>query len=303
MLSLMKKNIFTLLRQGNFTQFNAVVNKNFASILSIERLKEKRRNKLEEKNTNLNINNIKKEDKENKITSKSVKEIPIKNRIFENPQKALEILKTLPQKFPNQTIDMVVGLNIDPKRGDQVVRGIYSMPGGSNKIPKVCVFTSSALADLAKAAGADIIADAQTYKDISEGVINFDKTVCTLDTLPSLKNLGRTLGPLGLMPSTKVGTACTADNLQKIIKDLKMGSREFKTDIWGQVQIPVGKFDFSSEKILENIDSFMKAVVDKKPEAVKGRYLLYAMLYTYKFSFRMDIKNMDPKSSTYFMNK
>ena len=227
-------------------------------------------------------------------------EVSMRKRVFGNPQAALVEIKKVTQRFPNQTLDIVVGLNIDPKKGDQVVRGIYRMPGGSNKIPKVMVFTSPGCYEIAKNAGADFIADQQTYKNIAEGNIDFEKTVCTLDTLPSLKNLGRILGPKGLMPSVKVGTACTIDNLDKIIRDLKMGSREFKTDVWGQIQVPVGRLDFPEEKILANIDSFMKVVLEKKPEVIKGRYFLYATLYTYRNSFRLDMRGMDPKSSSYF---
>lgn len=299
--------------------------KNFASILSIERMKEKRKKQSEEKKMQNNLNsNLQSGNKapsptfaeklDNLTDSvntsvntpinqvKTETEIPLRKRIFENPQQALIEIKKIQQKFPNQTLDMVLGLNIDPKKGDQVVRGIYRMPGGSNKIPKVMVFTSPACHEIAKNAGADFIADQQTYKNIQEGIIDFEKTICTLDTLPALKNLGRILGPKGLMPSVKVGTACTVDNLEKIIKDLKMGSREFKTDVWGQIQVPVGRLDFTDDKILKNIDSFMKVVLEKKPDAIKGRYFLYATLYTYRHSFRLDMRSMDPKSSTYFFD-
>jgi large subunit ribosomal protein L1 len=296
--------------------------RSFASILSIERMKEKRKKKDEENKMTQNLKSQSQEKSSPKTASFAEKldnltnistnlstnasitapapEIPLRKRIFANPQQAIIEIKKIKQKFPNQTLDMVVGLNIDPKRGDQVVRGIYRMPGGSNKIPKVMVFTSPACHEIAKNAGADFIADQQTYKNISEGIIDFEKTVCTLDTLPALKNLGRILGPKGLMPSVKVGTACTVDNLDKIIRDLKMGSREFKTDVWGQIQVPVGRLDFTEDKILQNIDSFMKSVLEKKPEVIKGRYFLYATLYTYRHSFRLDMRSMDPKSSTYF---
>ncbi len=301
MLSMIRKNILTILRPCN-AAFYVQNTKNFASILSVERMKEKNKKRIEESKAKLNLSSQKIEETI-KQSSQFNADLPIKKRMFLNPQAALEELKKIPQKFPNQTLDMVIGLNIDPKRGDQVVRGIYKMPGGSNKIPKLMVFTSPNFVDIAKAAGADMIADATTYKNISEGIIDFEKTVCTLDTLPSLKNLGKILGPKGLMPSTKVGTACTADNLERIIKELKMGSREFKTDMWGQIQVPLGKIDFAQDKILENIDSFMKTVSEKKPESVKARYFIYAILYTYKYSFRIDMRSMDPKSSSYFMIK
>ncbi len=288
-------------RSSNFTKlgkeitFNNFTGKNFASYLSIERMKEKRKKKQEEKE---NPNIIKE-----KVSSTGPKTEKIFNprRIYcSNPQEALKEIKKNPKMFPNQSLNIVIGLNVDPKRGDQNVRGIFKMPGGSNKIPKVMVFTSAANIEVARAAGADMIADSNTFKNIQEGIIDFEKTVCTMDTLPTLKNYGRILGPKGLMPSVKIGTACTAENLERIIKDLKMGSREFKVDQTGHIHLPIGRYDFSEDKILANIDSLMRGVMSKQPESIKGRFLLYAVLSFYKHSYRIDLRSLDPNSVTYF---
>lgn len=271
--------------------------KYFSSVFSKERMKlkkEEKRKVLEEEKLKLKVESVK---------AKEEKSVEVQTKLWSNPSLALQELKKFPQKFPNQMINMVIGLNIDPKKGNQVVRGIYKMPGGSNKIPKIMVFTSPPLHEIAKNAGADFIADEKTYKNIQEGIIDFDKTVCTLDTLPSLKNLGRILGPKNLMPSTKVGTACTADNLEKIIKELKLGSKEFKTDIYGQVNVPIGRYDYPDEKILSNIDSIMKTLQEKKPESIKGRYFLAAYINSYKHCLRIDLRALDPKSGSYFMLK
>jgi large subunit ribosomal protein L1 len=272
--------------------------KSFASLYSRMRMKEKVLSKTDK----ISLNNINTQDSKNQINTKDDTIQKLKAKVYGSVVEALKDLKNSPQMKENQLIYLVVSLNIDPSKGDQVVRGIFKMPGGSNKIPKLMVFTSPAMQETALKAGADFIADAQTYKDIQEGKIEFDKCICTLDTMPSLKTVGRILGPKGLMPSVKVGTACTSDNLEKIIKEIKMGSREFKTDVWGQIQTPLGKYDFPEKNILMNIDSFMNSLQEKKPESVKNRYFLYAYLYTYKQSFKIDMKSLDPKSSHYFMN-
>lgn len=292
--------LLKLIRTQNFlNKFAYNMNiKSFASNFSRMRMKEKVLNKMDKQSTlndtsslNSNISIRKDENKEK-----------AKSKVYGSVIEALKDLKKSPQMKENQLIYLVVSLNIDPSKGDQVVRGIFRMPGGSNKIPKLMVFTSPGMQETAIKAGADFIAESQTYKDIQEGKIEFDKCVCTLDTMPSLKNLGRILGPKGLMPSVKVGTACTSDNLEKIIKEIKTGSREFKTDVWGQIQTPLGKYDFTEKNILMNIDSFMNTLQEKKPDSVKNRYFLYAYLYTYKQSFKIDMKSLDPKSSHYFMN-
>jgi large subunit ribosomal protein L1 len=290
-------------RNSNFLQknndiiFNQFTFKNFASYLSIERMKEKRKNENDRSKKDEN------KEKTSANNEKTKKIFNPRRQYCSSPQEALKEIQKIPKMFPNQTLNIVIGLNVDPKRGDQNVRGIFKMPGGSNKIPKVMVFTSQANIEMAKAAGADMIADSNTYKNIQEGIIDFEKTVCTMDTLPTLKNYGRILGPLGLMPSTKIGTACTADNLEKIIKDLKMGSREFKVDQTGHIHLPIGRYDFPEDKILKNIDSLMRVVMSKQPESIKGRYLLYAVLNAYKHSYKIDLRSLDPNSATYFYDK
>ena len=226
-----------------------------------------------------------------------------KRLIYPSPVEALKELKSTLTKNDAETVNMVVALNVDVKRGDQNVRGIFSMPGGSNKIPKVIVFTSPQFQDMAKQAGADIIGNEDTVKEIQEGKIEFEKCICTLEMLPLLKPLGKILGPKGLMPSTKVGTATTSDKLQNIIKDIKTGSREFKVDIYGQVCSPIGRKNFDDKNIYKNIDAFMKILLEKKPDNIKGRYFLYAFINTRGKSYRVDLRSLDPKSSAYFYTK
>jgi len=224
------------------------------------------------------------------------------NKSWPSPIYALEDMKKQPIRAEHETIQLTVGLNVDYRKGDQNVRGIFKMPGGSTKTPKVIAFVPEDLAEKARAAGADFIGDHETIKDIQNGQINFEKCVCTIEMLPMLKNVGRILGPLGLMPNAKIGTACEHDKIENIIKDLKLGSKEFKVDARGQIIVPVGKRDFPLENVLQNIHSFMLVLIEKKPETIKGRYFLYAYLNSRRLSYKIDMKSLDPKINAYFMN-
>jgi large subunit ribosomal protein L1 len=226
-----------------------------------------------------------------------------KNFVYPSPIEALKDIMEVPVTSESECVSLVIALNVDSKKGEQNIRGIFKMPGGSHKIPKIAVFTSPQFQEIAKQAGADIIGNEDTVRDITDNKIDFEKCICTMEMLPILKNVGRILGPLGLMPSVKLGTATTTEKLVDIIKDLKTGSREFKLDAYGQINVPLGKRSFPEENILKNLDSFMKVLNDKKPENIKGRFFLYAYLVGKKKSYKIDMKSLDPKLNSYFMNK
>lgn len=228
--------------------------------------------------------------------------ISAKNKEWPSPLVALEDMRSQPKRADIEIIQLNVGLNVDVRKGDQNVRGIFKMPGGAIRQTKVIAFVPPELAEKATNAGADLLGNIETIKEIQNGQINFDKCVCTIDMLPMLKNVGRILGPQGLMPNAKVGTACTHEKLENIIKDLKQGSKEFRVDQRGQIVVPVGKRDFTDEMILKNIDSFMKVLIEKKPDTIKGRYFLYSFISSRRLSYKIDMKTLDPKTNTYFMN-
>jgi len=211
--------------------------------------------------------------------------------------------ETTDKKSNSQTIVMFVALGVEPNKADHLVRGICKFPGGSIKIPKVCVFTSGHLIDVAKEAGADFIGDEAIMEEIKLGKFKFDKLICSLDMLPTLKQFGKVLGPKGLMPNVKVGTASKAENLEGVIKDLKTGSKEFKVDKSGQVAIPVGKESFTNENIYKNIDAFLQVLIEKRPENVKSNYIRRVFLRTDNGKpVNVDIKSLDMKSPSYFLN-
>lgn len=307
---LVKKSIQTFLPRLNRMSFNLNLNfvkftsrpkaSAFARLMIKEKALKKEDLKKEEELTK--SQNLAKKTSEETSSKEGDREKGVGSNVLYTPSEVITKIKSMAH-LKDFTINLVLGLNVDIKRGDQNVRGIWKMPGGSTKIPKLVVFTSPQYHEVAKLAGADMIGDEETIKDIQAGKIEFDKCVSTIDMLPMLKAVGRILGPKGLMPNAKIGTATTVDKLDSIIRDIKTGSREFRLDIYGQVMVPVGRISFSEKNTLLNIDAFMNAISNKKPEGIKGRYFLYAYMSTKNYSYRIDMKMLDPKSSSYFMTK
>jgi len=245
---------------------------------------------------------LKEIEKNNTIESKKNP----KNFFYNSPIEAVKTIKSKQSpanRKKKETINMLVNLNLGTNKSEQLIRGICKLPGGSIKIPRICVFTSGHLIDVAKEAGADLIGDQTVLDDIKLGKFKFDKLVCSLDMLPTLKQLGRILGPKGLMPNQKVGTAAKGEDLEGVIKDLKSGSKEFKIDKFGQIQIPIGRENYPDENIYKNIDSFLESVYEKKPESVKLNYIKSAFLKTSSgLPLKLDVKSLDRKSGSYFIN-
>ena len=295
---LLKNYKFLIAKKENFISLSV---KNVTSYFSKMNLKEKHsadfKTLLKQKKemTQNKEKNIEQINSNNQIVSQ-------KSKIWSSPIEALQDMKKQQIRSENEIIQLNIGLNVDMRRGDQNVRGIFKMPGGSTKTPKVIAFVQPEFVDIAKNAGADLIGDMETIKEIQNGQIDFEKCVATIEMLPMLKTVGRILGPMGLMPNAKIGTACTHEKLESIIKDLKLGSKEFRVDVRGQIIVPVGKRNFPVENILENIHSFMTVLSEKKPETIKGRYFLYSFISARRLSYKIDMKTLDPKTSAYFKN-
>jgi len=198
-----------------------------------------------------------------------------------------------------ETIDIAVRLNVDPKHGDQVVRGIVSMPYGVGKIQRVCVFAPESMKAEALQAGADIFGDKKTLIDIKNGLIDFERLIATPEASGDLKPFAKILGPKGLMPNLKVGTLVTVDKLEKAILDAKRGSVQYRVDGGKNIHSPLGKIDFEDEKIIENLKALMKSLIDKKPNNLKGTYFNTAYLSStqgpgWKIKIEtIDIRNKD----------
>jgi large subunit ribosomal protein L1 len=170
----------------------------------------------------------------------------------------------------NETVDVVVRLGVDPRHADQIVRGTVALPHGTGKSVRVLVVTQGEKVKDAELAGADFVGMEYIAK-IKEGWLDCDVIVATPDVMGQLGQLGRVLGPRGLMPNPKAGTV-TMD-VTKAVKEIKAGKIEYRVDKTGNVHAPVGKVKFSAEQIADNLVAFLEAIARAKPSSAKGTYL------------------------------
>jgi large subunit ribosomal protein L1 len=176
-----------------------------------------------------------------------------------------------PGKF-DQTAEIAIRLNVDPRQADQNVRGTVVLPNGIGKSQRVLVFAKGEKAKEAEAAGADFVGAEDLVKKIQEETwLDFDKVVATPDMMAQVGRIGKVLGPRGLMPNPKVGTV-TMD-VAKSVKEIKAGKVEFRVDKAGIVHAPIGKASFGVDKLVENAQALLAAVLRAKPAAAKGNYL------------------------------
>ena len=181
------------------------------------------------------------------------------------------VLDTAKAKF-DETIELHVRLGVDPKQADQQVRGVIVLPNGTGKTVKVLVIAKGEKADQAKAAGADFVgAEEMIQKIQTENWFDYDVIITTPDMMGLVGRIGKVLGPKGLMPNPKSGTV-TMD-VEKAIKDTKAGKVEYRLDKNAIIHCPIGKKSFGKEKIVENLNALMEAIVKAKPAASKGLYL------------------------------
>ena len=180
-------------------------------------------------------------------------------------------LATAKAKF-DETIELHVRLGVDPRQADQQVRGVLVLPNGTGKTKKVLVVAKGERADQAAAAGADIVGDEEIIQKIqSENWFDFDVMITTPDMMGVVGRIGRLLGPKGLMPNPKSGTV-TMD-VAKAVKETKAGKVEYRLDKTAIIHCPIGKKSFGAEKITENFNALMDAIVKAKPSAAKGQYI------------------------------
>ena len=187
-------------------------------------------------------------------------------------KEALDLVeKTAKAKF-DETVEAHIRLGVDSRHADQQVRGAIVLPHGTGKTSKVLVFAKGPKADEAKAAGADYVGDADLVAKIQgENWFDFDVVVATPDMMGVVGRLGKVLGPKGLMPSPKAGTV-TMD-VTKAVNEIKAGKIEYRLDKTNIIHCPIGKASFGAEKLQENFNALMSAIVKAKPAAAKGQYL------------------------------
>ncbi len=178
--------------------------------------------------------------------------------------------KFSPTKF-DQTVTVSFRLGVDPKQSDQMVRGTCPLPHGSGKEVRVLVFAEGAQATAAKNAGAEFVGFKDLISKVQDGFQDFDVAVATPAAMAEVRKLGKVLGPRGLMPNPKTGTV--TDDTAKAVQEVKAGRVEFKLDKNGNVSVPVGKFSFAENQLVENGGAVIDAVVRARPATAKGRYL------------------------------
>ncbi len=175
----------------------------------------------------------------------------------------------------DETVDVAVRLGVDPRHADQVVRGTVVLPHGTGKSVRVLVITQGERVREAEAAGADFVGIEYIQK-IKDGWLDCDVIVATPDVMGQLGQLGRVLGPRGLMPNPKAGTV-TMD-VTKAVREIKAGKIEFRVDKTGNVHAPIGKVSFSPSQLADNVQAFMDTIVRAKPAAAKGHYIRSATI-------------------------
>lgn len=184
---------------------------------------------------------------------------------------ALNLIKELASAKFDESVEVHIKLNIDPKKTDQTIRTSVLLPNGIGKTKKVLAFVKGEKVQEAQDAGADYIGDQETVEKILKGWMDFDSVIATPDMMPMISKLGKVLGPRGLMPNAKTGTV-TMD-VERAIKEIKMGKIEIKTDKLGNIHSVIGKVSFDKDKLKENFLALIDTIMKAKPSSVKGQFI------------------------------
>ena len=186
-------------------------------------------------------------------------------------KEALDLVaQTAKAKF-DETVEIHIRLGVDSRHADQQGRGAVVLPNGTGKDVRVAVFAKGDLAKAAQDAGADFVGDADLVQKIQGGWMDFDVAIASPDMMGFVGRLGKVLGPRGLMPSPKAGTV-TMD-VAKAVQEAKAGKIEYRLDKTNIIHCPIGKVSFGTDKLLENLNALMDAILKAKPEASKGQYI------------------------------
>ncbi|NGX57988.1 MAG: 50S ribosomal protein L1 [Chlamydiae bacterium] len=191
-------------------------------------------------------------------------------------QEAIDILKRCPPVKFDQSVEVSLMTGVDPRKSDQHIRGTVSLPNGTGKTMVIVVITSGDKLQEATDAGADYVGNVELIEKIKSGWTNFDALVVTPDMMREVGKLGKILGPRGLMPTPKAGTVTT--DITKAVSELKGGKIEFKIDKHAGIHVGVGKLSFSAEQLLENVTTYLEAIMRAKPASAKGLYIKSVVL-------------------------
>ena len=199
------------------------------------------------------------------------------DRLYQ-PQEAIELVKELSTAKFDETVEVHLRTNVDPRHADQMVRGVAALPHGLGKSVRVLVFADSEAAEIAREAGADYAGEDDLIAQVESGWAEFDIGLAVPSVMPKIGRLGRVLGRRGLMPNPRSGTMVQPQDLPRAIKEAKAGRLEYRTDRTAIIHCPVGKVSFEVDQLLENLSSLVDSINRDKPSAVKGSFLKSAYL-------------------------
>ena len=199
------------------------------------------------------------------------------SKLYESAEALDLVCKNAKAKF-DETIEAHVRLGVDSRHADQQVRGAVVLPNGTGKDVRVAVFAKGDAADAAKAAGANIVGAEDLLADIQGGMLDFDVCIASPDMMGLVGRLGKVLGPRGLMPSPKAGTV--TPDVAKAVTEAKAGKIEYRLDKTNIIHCPIGKVSFGAEKLSENFNTLMEAIVKAKPATLKGQYIKSCVVAT-----------------------
>lgn len=193
-----------------------------------------------------------------------------RNKLY-TPVEAIKLAKDTTKVKFDATVEVAMRLGVDPRKADQMVRGVVNLPHGTGKTARVIVFASGEKAAEATAAGADAVGTDELVARIQEGWLDFDAAIATPDQMAKIGRIARILGPRGLMPNPKTGTV-TMD-IAKAVADIKGGKITFRVDKHSNLHLIIGKASFTAEQLVDNYAAVLEEVLRSKPSASKGKYL------------------------------
>lgn len=189
------------------------------------------------------------------------------------PLEAIRLVKETARAKFDETVELHVRTNADPRHADQLVRGVAVLPHGIGKSIRVLAFVTGEGARISREAGADYVGDDDLIKRIEDGWLEFDVSVATPDMMGRIGRLGRVLGRRGLMPNPRTGTVVQAEDLPRVIKESKLGRVEYRMDRTAIMHMPIGKASFDEAKLLENLATLVDTIVRARPSGVKGQFI------------------------------
>jgi large subunit ribosomal protein L1 len=184
---------------------------------------------------------------------------------------AFDVLSKFPKAKFDETVNLAIKLNVDPRKADQNLRGALSLPHGTGKQLRVIAFCEGEIAEAAKAAGATEVGGEELVKKIKDGWFDFDKAIAHPSMMRLVGGLGKVLGPKGLMPAPKAGTV--TQDVADAVKEFSAGKLEYRTDSGGNIHLPLGKRSFDSKKLADNFNFVLDHLQAIRPQAVKGGYI------------------------------